>query len=251
MIIEALQHFLTPAPNYIKDMGYVREAIAIEARYKRCTAAWQPHLEKCKALILAQAEKLTPGSTIMILGSGGLHDVPVKALLERGHHVTCVDIVHLPNITKHYTELTFITRDITGMIEPLYKSMISGVRIQADPEWELLTVPDLIISLNLLSQLAMKLVDYAKQHGEDLGIKFSDNVLQAHIDWLIKQETNILMISDISRDYFQGERLVETIPSLPKSPINGPDETWAGDIAPKGEADPDISIKHNVGAWIF
>tara|TARA_R110002096_G_scaffold436105_1_gene668005 strand:+ start:6842 stop:7597 length:756 start_codon:yes stop_codon:yes gene_type:complete len=249
MIIEALQHFLTPAPKYVKDMGYVREAIAIEARYKRCAGDWQPHLEKCKSLILAGVGRLPAGSTVMILGSGGLHDVPVEVLLDRGLHVTCVDIVHLPKVENSYPGITFVTRDITGMIEPLFNAVKKGTRVQADPEWEFLRAPDLIISLNLLSQLAMKLVDYAQTYGDDLGVNFSDNILKAHVDWLRNQQTNTLLISDISRDYYQGQRLVETIPSLPKLALSEPDETWVWDIAPEGEADREISIKHNVGAW--
>ena len=249
MIVEAIQHLLTPAPEYIKKMGYVREAIAIEARHKRCEKKWQPHLDKCKSLILKEAEKLTPGSNIMILGSGGLHDVPVKELLEREHNITCVDIVHLPQIMKANRNLTFLNRDVTGLIEPVYKAVNQGTRVQADPEWELLQTPDLIISLNLLSQLTMKLVDYADHYGEDLGIQFSDNALKAHVSWLKKQATKKLLISDITRDYFQGRSLLETVSALPKLDLHDPTETWVWDIAPKGEADQKISIKHNVGAW--
>jgi hypothetical protein len=42
MIFEAIQHFITPAPEHIKKMGYLREAIAIEARAKRCKNAVAP-----------------------------------------------------------------------------------------------------------------------------------------------------------------------------------------------------------------
>ena len=39
MILEALTHLMTPAPRYVKKMGYLKEAIAIEARVKRCQSA--------------------------------------------------------------------------------------------------------------------------------------------------------------------------------------------------------------------
>lgn len=245
MIVEALQHLMTPAPRHIKKMGYVREAIAIEARYHRCKTHWQPHLEKCKAHILAQAEKLAPNSTIMILGSGGLHDVPVKELRESGHNITCVDIVHLPKVKKANKDLTFVTRDVTGLIEPLYKAVKQGVQVQVEPEWEFLKTPDLIISLNLLSQLAMKLIDYAELHG----IQFSDNVLRTHVNWIKKQNTKALLISDIAREYNQGKTLLETVPALPNLDLEEPAETWLWNIAPQGEADADISITHTVGVW--
>jgi len=97
----------------------------------------------------------------------------------------------------------------------------------------------------------MKLVAYAELHGDDLGINFHDNVLKAHVNWLKKQQSNVLLISDISREYYQGERLVETVASLPELDLEAANETWVWDIAPKGEADREISIRHNVGAWVL
>lgn len=249
MIREAIQHFFTPAPKHIKQMGYLQEAIAIEARAQRCASAWQPHLDKCKELILKTADKLNAKSNIMILGSGGLHDVPSEALLTQGHTVTCVDVVHLPSIVKENKKHTFVTRDVTGLIEPLYNATKAGTRVQPAEPWELINTPDLIISLNLLSQLTMKLEEYAKRHGDDLGILFSKNVLKAHVSWLRNQKTKVLLISDISREYWLDGELLEAVSSLPELDLPQPEETWAWDIAPKGEADKDISIQHNVAAW--
>ncbi len=251
MIFEAVQHFFTPAPSYIRKMGYLREAIAIEARAKRCKIAWQPHLDNCKELLINVADKLDPQSNIMILGSGGLHDVPCEALLRNGHNITCVDVVHLPKTVKRYKGFRFITRDVSGLIKPLYETVKTGARVKADPPWELIKTPDLIISLNLLSQLAMKLIEYAEHHGKDLGILFADNVLKAHVDWLKNQNTRVLLISDIYREYRVGGKVVETVASLPDLNLNEPDQSWDWNIAPKGEADKEISIRHKVGAWHF
>lgn len=251
MIIEALTHLLTPAPDYVKKMGYLKEAIAIKARVARCLNAWHPHLEQCKALILEQAEKLPPRSTIMILGSGGFHDVPIHRLLAMKHHITCVDIVHLPKVKKKFNDVTFMERDVTGLNEKLYHAVQKGVRVGPADEWELIKTPDLIVSLNLLSQLALKMVSYAEELGHDLGLLFSDNVLKAHVAWLKKQNTNVLMISDITREYYQGEALLEKVPALPKIDLPDPMECWAWNIAPIGEADKKISVSHTIGAWKF
>lgn len=249
MIIEALTHLRTPAPRYVKKMGYLKEAIAIEARIKRCQSAWQPHLDKCKSLILEQAEKLPRDSQVMILGSGGFHDVPVKRLLDMGHHITCVDIVHLPKVKKRYPQVTFMERDVTGLNENLYNAVNKGVRVSPAETWGLIKTPDLIISLNLLSQLALKMVAYAESHENDLGVLFQENVLKAHVEWLQKQKTNVLLISDIAREYYEGDNLLESVPSLPKMDMPDPTETWKWNIAPKGEADKNISVLHQVGAW--
>lgn len=249
MIVEAIQHFLTPAPKHIKKMGYVREAIAIEARHKRCKKHWQPHLEKCKSLILEQAEKLPRNSHVMILGSGGFHDVPVKRLLDMGYQITCVDIVHFPKVKKRYPGVVFVERDVTGLNEKLYNSINSGTRVIPTEEWEFIKTPDLIVSLNLLSQLALKMIAYAEEHENYLGVLFQDNVLKSHVEWLLKQDANVLLISDISREYYEGSQILESVPSLPKLNLSSPSETWNWNIAPIGEADKEISVLHRVGAW--
>ena len=249
MIIEALTHLLTPAPDYVKKMGYLKETIAIEARVARCKKAWQRHLDQCKSLILAQAEKLPPGSTIMILGSGGFHDVPIHRLLAMKHHITCVDIVHLPKVKKKFNQVIFMERDVTGLNETLYQAIQKGVRVGPAETWELMKTPDLIISLNLLSQLALKIVSFAEENDHDLGLLFQENVLNAHVARLKKQKTNVLLISDIAREYYDGETFLEKVPSLAKIDLPDPKERWAWNIAPKGEADPEISVLHKVGAW--
>lgn len=243
MLKETFQHFFTPAPKYVKDMGYLREVIAIEARYERCAQHWRPHLEKSKEHILKATETLAPGAEIMILGSGGLHDVPMDALAH--FKLSCVDIVHLPRVKRKYQGVEFIEKDVTGLAEDIFYMRDFDKSFGWNPS----PVPDLIISLNLLSQLAMKPLEYAERYNHDLGVYFSDNILKAHVDWLKMQQTNVLLISDISREYYQGERLVTEIASLPGLELETPTDQWLWDIAPPGEADSEISIRHNVGAW--
>ena len=45
MLAEWFKHLTLPCPAPLRDMGYAREMIAIEARHKRCHVAWAPHLE--------------------------------------------------------------------------------------------------------------------------------------------------------------------------------------------------------------
>jgi hypothetical protein len=249
MVREALQHLLTSAPKHIKKMGYVKESIAIEARAKRCEKSWAPHLAACKKQILVATTELAPGSSIMILGSGGLHDVPMAALSP--FKVTCVDIVHLPQTIKQYPDVEFINKDVTGVIEPLYNAVKNKNTFFPDPDWILAKRPDLIISLNILSQLALKPVSFSERHNHELGAFFHDNILKAHVNWLKRQKTKVLMISDINRDYFQGEKIIETEAAIPELDLGAPQDTWNWDVAPKGEVDKKINIRHVVGAWHF
>lgn len=249
MILEALTHLMTPAPRYVKKMGYLKEAIAIEARVKRCQSAWQPHLDQCKSLIINEAKKLPVGSQVMILGSGGFHDVPIRRLLALKHQITCIDIIHLPKTKKRFPEVTFKERDITGLNENIFDAIRNGTAFKPAGQWYLSQKPDLIISLNLLSQLPIKMNEYAETHNYKLEDAFKEKVIKDHITWLKKQDTAVLMISDISRNYLENEILLETVASLSDLGLPDPFETWVWDIAPKGEADRDINITHNVGSW--
>ncbi len=247
MIVEALQHLFIKAPKHIKEMGYLKESIAIEARAKRCGESWTPHLAACKKQILMATTNLAPESEIMVLGSGGFHDVPIEVLLE--FNITCVDIVHLPKIIKKYPTVSFIDKDVTGVVEPLYKAVKNESTLFCKPDWSLAKKPGLIISLNILSQLALRPLHYAEMHKYDLGTHFHENIQTSHVNWLKKQDTNILMISDISREYYQDEQLLESVPSLPNLALDKPDEIWQWNIAPLGEVDKEISVRHTVGVW--
>ncbi|MBL4603542.1 MAG: hypothetical protein JKY84_12405 [Emcibacteraceae bacterium] len=254
MIIEALQHFFFKAPKHIKDMGYVKETIAIEARFKRCEEFWAPHLEKCKEQILKAAESLPEGANIMILGSGALHDVPIDALLAQKHHITCVDIVHLPQIRQKYPQVDFIDKDITGIAEEFYNRVKAHKTYKGRIafRWDMGKMPDLVVSLNLLSQLPINMMSFADQQKASLHESFSENIMAAHLSWLLSLRTNILLVSDMKRDYFykkdlvRSDRALETIDYFDHHEAI---EEWEWDVAPLGEAEKDVRICHTVGAW--
>ena len=254
MIIEALKHFFYPAELYKKKMGYLRETIAIEARYKRCAPHWMPHLNKCKSLILKAAEKLPDKAHIMIVGSGGLHDIPMDELIEKSMTITCVDIIHLPYVKRAYPSVTFVEKDITELAEPLYQSVANGkFNIETfTPEWIPEQKPDLIISLNILSQLPMTLVSYAKAKQIALPENFELNIRKCHIHWLKKAGHKNLLITDIKRNYFHKGELIQSDSALVDGDyelFGTPQEQWIWNIAPVGETEKDIGIEHQVGVW--
>ena len=244
MIFEAIQHILTPARKEVKALGYVREAIAIEARYKRCRTAWTAHLEKCHHHIITATERLAPNATIMIIGSGALHDVPMATL--SAYNLILVDIVHLPKVRRrhrNYPKVQFMEQDITGLVQPMHQSgVISG---------ELPSLPkaDLVISLNILSQLPLNLIKYAQKRSIPLPDDFARLVMTDHLILLKTIAPHVLIIGDMERHYKRDITLVETEFALPDIGLPAPNETWPWHIAPKGELDKDISLTHQVGCW--
>ena len=171
MIFEALQHFLNQAAPEVKALGYVREAIAIEARYGRCRTDWADHLKNCHQQIMTATAPLKSTSTLMVLGSGALHDLPIGALLAAGHSLILIDIVHLAKIQKRYKthdRVRFVEQDVTGLVGPLFhKDSLTPLDIKNGTASFLETrfpEVDLVISLNILSQLPINLIQFAEQH---------------------------------------------------------------------------------------
>ncbi len=255
MILEALQHFLTPAAKEVKALGFVRESIAIEARYKRCRRAWVGHLDKCRQHILAAASDLKEKATIMIIGSGALHDAPVDELLLLGHRIVLVDIVHLAKIRRKYAHnnrIIFFDHDVTGLIKPLFDWQEAAPSLTAAKAKNKLPGVDLAISLNILSQLPINLITYAGRRHIPLPGNFENALLGGHLDLLSDLAPKQLIISDLERQYWAGGDAVQREPALPEDicqRLKEPCDIWDWHIAPKGELDKNIALLHKVACW--
>lgn len=51
MLLEFLEYLTTDCPPYARRLGYLKEAIAIKARYRRHCEAWGPHLARSRAVV--------------------------------------------------------------------------------------------------------------------------------------------------------------------------------------------------------
>ena len=261
MIFEALQHFLNQAAPEVKALGYVREAIAIEARYGRCRTDWADHLKNCHQQIMTATAPLKSTSTLMVLGSGALHDLPIGALLAAGHSLILIDIVHLAKIQKRYKthdRVRFVEQDVTGLVGPLFhKDSLTPLDIKNGTASFLETrfpEVDLVISLNILSQLPINLIQFAEQHDIALPDNFRQAVMAAHLKMLPCLAPRCQIISDLDRSFLEDQTVLEREPFLPDSisrQLSKPDQIWDWHIAPKGEVDPAVSMVHHVASWII
>lgn len=164
MLREFFHHLLTPCPTAHRRLGYLAGLVAIQARYRRVGQHWQTHLDHSRRLI-AQAAALTPvRNKVVVLGSGLLLDVPVEMLAKQFKTAILVDVAHLIGTRlqclRHRT-VTLSEHDITGTAKPLLAYR------QGDPlPQPAASLPaiaqdaDLIISCNILSQLAITPVEY-------------------------------------------------------------------------------------------
>ena len=237
MLREALNYVTTPVRHrFARKLGYVYEAIALQARYQRCAYWWQPHYARCQAEILKAASQVEEGGRVLIVGAGLLHDIPLEALLERFERVDLVDLVFLRSARRQIRRLNRRYRrtggqirrlevDVTGQLDKLLQGDLS-VEV---PSWGWDEGYDLVVSLNLITQLPLLPTRYLLRQGvaeEDVD-RFGHDLIEAHLAWLRGfEEARVCLIADQHIDEMDRQgRLVERV-----------DDPWWGVMHPPVQA---------------
>ncbi|MFQ5764985.1 MAG: hypothetical protein ACE5GT_08660 [Rhodospirillales bacterium] len=244
MLVEWIKHRLTPAPAHLKAMGYVRELIAMEARHRRCRAAWAPHLERCQALILKAAEGVGRGR-VTVLGSGLLLDVPWRELVETFDELRLVDILHLPLVRKETAStanVRLIEADVTGVAEATYRHVEAGRDGSLPPpraDTGLYAASDLVVSANILTQLPLMptayLRDNAPTYGEDEIRAFARRIVEHHLELLAALPGRVALLTETRRVVVDGVRVLQEIDPLFGADVPRAGRHWTWDIAPRPE----------------
>ncbi|MBB6253869.1 hypothetical protein [Nitrospirillum iridis] len=254
MLWEWITSALTACPPAARRLGHHREPAAIRARARRQRAAWAPHLANSRRLVMDMAERFGRGGTLLVLGSGPLLDLPLRALLPRFGRIVLADIAHDPGVRwqawRHpklaldLVDLTGLTADIVAG-RPLIPHCDAYVGHAA---------PDLVLSLNVLSQLPLTARDRAAtQAGSEVADALAASVVRAHLDHLARLAAPCLMLVDVERRWIRSDG------GLPKreDPLFGqtlPGQrlaTWPWTVAPPGEIRRDIAFETTVAAHLM
>lgn len=293
MLIEWLKYLSEPCPKYLRDMGLLHELIAIESRYNRCQKNWASHLDAsrnfiCKNISAAKGK-------VLVLGSGYLLDCPINQLTHDFAEVILVDLVHMKSVRKHYKDranIRFIELDLTGSLKHIYDSFEHN-RANMHGSKELieqflLDMPsilpdaflddgiDLVISLNLTSQLPIMVLEYIEKECRKL-IKddyeldtffseristFAQNLIKNHILYLVnfaQAGADVLLLTDFERKVLSEEgQILERLNSLEgldliallksKNMSFANKENWTWDLAPYGELEASYAMELDVVA---
>ena len=206
----ALFQFLKPSkPNILKEMGFVIDQDGIIDRYAREKQGWDIHLNNSKQAIL-DAVAIHKPSTISILGSGWLLDVPIEELSALYSKVYLYDIAHPAQIrhkASKFSNVEIVECDITGgSIQKTWDEVqrwkhehgsIDLSKIVGNG-FELQYQSDMVVSLNILNQLDILICDYLLENttlnAEDL-IPLRIAIQKKHIENIQKQA--FCLISDI------------------------------------------------------
>ncbi len=159
-----------PERKILRRMNYISDQKGILRRYIREQGLWNSHLQNAGSFIIHVLQN-HPVNHIVLLGSGWLLDFPIEKILPLVQKITLVDIYFPQEILKKAESMKgveCVAADITGgYIGTIYDSLR---KLRSD-----FTIPDtikspyiepekgkLLISLNIMNQLDILLVDYIK-----------------------------------------------------------------------------------------
>lgn len=269
MNFSAIQSLFTPCSWHLRRMGYLREQLAIESRYRRNRRAWDPHLSTSRQAVLDAIARCPQRRAALVLGAGLLHDVPLAELAAGFDRVLLADILHLPRNRRRATALGGVTVkclefDCTGAVQDLWKAgravaidHAERLFLQASPELpgDIVKDCDLVVSMNLASQLGNLPAEWlveGRSGEENFSLRLRRAAALRHIEWLREFPGVRLLVADQAlvireRDGSESEREV----ILGVEDIESPQRTWVWHLAPIPEWDSRHHLELEVGMWVF
>lgn len=240
-------------------MGFLTSTIQVRARYRRCQAAWQPHLTRTRTAILAAAE-LAPGRRkALLFGAGLLHDIPLRELAASFEEVLLADIVHSVAsrlAARRFPNVRLLTLDVTGIMRELPRLRDSpGIPLPASaPDAFLKDCRlDFTVSVNLLSQLSWVPGRFlgALRPEADLAI-FQRGLVLAHLEYLGQLPGHTALITDVrwcARPLAPGAKGAREWEVLQGVRLPEPDWAWDWEIAPAPEREPGVDYMAKVHGY--
>jgi len=244
----------TPADRMTRRLGLLTESVSLWARGLRQRKAWADHHARCRAIVAETMETLPQHRTAVVLGSGLLRDVPIEELSAKFERVLLLDAVHLPQMRlrmRFHRNVELVTRDLSGVMGWLAGE--SDRRV--DPLAELTANPavDLVVSANLLSQLAWPVEHWLEDHPAEvkrLPVDLPARCIAWHLDDLRRFPGRVVLLSDIEmieRD--RSGAITDRLDLMRGVPLPPAGENWDWPVAPFGEAERDRENIHRVQAW--
>jgi len=203
--------------RYPKNRVFINEGFGIEARFK--TGVWEEHLNKTKLLIADFLRTLGGVESILVLGAGRLYDCDLEILSQFTKKIILLDAdprarASWPRFVNS-VPVDAICSDVTGVFNVWAENIRKNVNEFSFPSEPTYPKADLIISLNLKSQLSVLFRELVGRSIPELEAK-----LQAkHASDVFKQaRRGALLIYDEKYEYLSDGVSVER-GSLDLSPI--------------------------------
>ncbi|MBO1924317.1 class I SAM-dependent methyltransferase [Thiomicrorhabdus sp. 6S3-12] len=240
MIREIWQYLTTPvAFSYVRNKGFLKEAIAMAARARRCRRQWDKHYRYCEQTIVNAAKDLDHRHTVLIIGAGSLRDVPLDYLARHFEQVLLVDLVFLKAARRQaavYTNVQLIEHDVTESLEDIFDGDPS---IHKPSRWLDDEQVDLVVSLNLITQLPLIPVRQlivnnriSEHQADEIGRK----LIRAHLDYLQRFPGRVCLIADReSVEYNVYDEETDRLDTWWEVEAPSEEESWDWELIPFGE----------------
>jgi hypothetical protein len=245
--------------DFVRELKLDRASLDVEARYGRCEAAWKPHLERTRAVILRSAGLATARRKAVLLGAGLVHDIPLAELSGLFQEVVLVDLVHSRSCRMQAAMLPNITclqADVTDTASHLISARRSRAPLQRiEPElFKDDEAVDFIVSVNVLSQLGCAPAEFLRaSHSPEEIRGFQRHLVEAHLKYLRQFRGHSALITDVAwsrrpvNPARQGSAVRREV--VHRVLLPPPPETWDWLIAPVPESDPDHDLIAHVAAY--
>lgn len=255
MLWELIEAARTKSSRSARQWGYVHETIAMAARFSRVRQHWEAHLKRSREFIERHALDTTEGrDVVVILGSGWTLDVPMAFLERHFREVILVDMVHPTSVRKRVSRksghVRLIEADLSGVVAGLSSNAERLRQVLLNPTFPTLPRASLIISTNLLSQLALPIVRHAEKRGVTDTWWMGRALLLKHAEWLRDLSTPLCVVTDYkSLAYDRTGACVEEKDLLANLALPNVLDEWTWEIAPRGEISRDCRYEHLVKAF--
>lgn len=210
----------------LRKMNYTSDQQGIMKRFVQEYDSWKQHIDNTKNEIIRWSQNKSKTSCA-ILGSGWLIDVPLAELSQIFKKVVLYDILHpnpIKNKIKQYSNVEMIELDVTGnAVQECYNAIqyykgtkkvfpLNDIQISGFPYSNEF---DYVVSVNILNQLDILLVDYLKNYNlyPDQAIhEFRTKIQATHLNSLPKDKS--CLITDTEEKIFTPEGSPEIVNSL-------------------------------------
>jgi len=290
---------LYPGSKDFLDMG-----LGISARYARCESYWRRHLDNSKNFQLAAIERLCDtsdwGGRIAVLGSGRLFDVPLRELLPNSKSIALYDadpsaiLSNRLSVFQGRSKLSFHCTELTGSLQSWsdrlaaflqaersvrsIEKLVEFIKTLKVENPVTLSGYDLVISLNLLSQIPLYWRDrvfsaiwkfWQLEIDEDSCdpdlMQALNGVMQLlqrdHLRLIAAAASRkVVLITDSHFNYYQRDKsawlvhdalLVNPAEELQASFVPEHSKCWLWHIAPQGIEQESYGVIHRVEATSF
>ena len=252
MLAELILYATAKSSRPLRRLGLVGDAVALWSRASRRRRDWADHERRCHAVVTEAVEGLASRRKVLVLGSGLMRDVPLPLLRGRFERIVLLDAVHLlpARIAARHRDVTAVVGDLTGMADIMAGA--PGPRRDPLAPWRDDPELDLVISANVLSQLAMAPAAWLERSPGRGGLPadLPSRIVGWHLDDLRRLRCPVCLLTDVSyrerrRDGSEGP----DIDLLHGHDLARPDARWDWEVAPRGEVARDVAHVHRVHAW--